>query len=185
MLEQIYKEFRAGMAKSCEMLEGEFARLRTSRANPAILDGIRVNYYGTPTPLKQVANISVPEPRQLVVQPWDRSVLPEIEKAILRSELGLNPKVEGNLIRLQIPPLTEERRRELVRLCGKLTEEARVAVRNLRREANEQIKHREKDKKISEDDAKTGNKKVQELTDDYIARLDELFKKKEAEILDK
>lgn len=185
MLDRIYKEQEAKMAKSVEVLESEFARIRTSRANPAILDAVRVNYYDTPTPLKQVASISVPEPRQLLVQPWDRSLLPEIEKAIQRAELGLNPKVETNLIRIQIPALSEERRRELVRLCNKLTEDARVAIRNLRREANEQVKRAEKDKEISEDDAKTGTRRIQELTDGFIAKLDDLFAKKEAEILER
>ncbi len=184
MLDKLYKDFRAKMAKSVEVLEGEFSRIRTSRANPAILDGVKVDYYDTPTPLKQVASVSVPEPRQLVVQPWDRSILQEVEKAIHRSELGLNPQVEANLIRIQIPPLTEERRRELVKLCGKLTEDARVAVRNIRREANDGVKKLEKAKDISEDDAKTGNKKVQEMTDEFIAKLDELLKKKEAEVLE-
>ena len=185
MLENVYKDFRAKMAKSVEVLESEFARIRTARANPAILDGIRVEYYGNPTPLKQVASISVPEPRQLVIQPWDQNLLPEVEKAIQRSELGLNPKVEANLVRIMIPSLTEDRRRELVRLCNKLTEDARIAVRNLRREANDAVKKLEKGKDISEDDAKTGTKKVQELTDEHIARLDELFKLKESEILEK
>jgi len=185
MLENVYKDFRAKMAKSVEVLESEFARIRTARANPAILDGIKVEYYGNPTPLKQVASISVPEPRQLVIQPWDQNLLPEVEKAIQRSELGLNPKVEANLVRIMIPSLTEDRRRELVRLCNKLTEDARIAVRNLRREANDAVKKLEKGKDISEDDAKTGTKKVQELTDEHIARLDELFKLKETEILEK
>lgn len=185
MLEQVYKEYRAKMAKTLEVLEGEFARIRTARANPAILEGVRVNYYDTPTPLKQVASISVPEPRQLVVQPWDRSLLPEIEKALHRAELGLNPQVEASLVRLQIPPLTEERRRDLVKLCGKLTEDSRVAVRNLRRDANEAVKKLEKDKKISEDDSKAAAKKVQVFTDEYIGKLDELLKKKEAETLEK
>jgi len=185
MLEQVYRDFRAKMAKTIEVLEGEFARIRTARANPAILDGVRVNYYDTPTPLKQVASISVPEPSQLDDQPCDGTVLPEIEKAIHRAELGLNPKVEANLIRLQIPALTEDRRKELVRLCGKLTEDARVAIRNLRRDANEAVKKLEKDKKISEDDSKAGSKKVQEFTDEHIRKLDELLKKKEAEVLEK
>ncbi len=184
MLEKLYAEYRAKMVKSIEVLEGEFSRIRTSRANPAILDGVRVNYYDTPTPLKQVASVSAPEPRQLTVQPWDRSLLPEIEKAILRAELGLVPKVEANLIRIPIPPLTEERRRELAKLCGKLTEDARVAVRNVRREANEAIKRLEKDKKISEDDSKLAVKKVQEMTDEFIKKLDELLRRKEAEIME-
>jgi ribosome recycling factor len=185
MLEKVYAEYKARMGKSIEVLETEFARIRTARANPAILDGIKVDYYGTPTPLKQIASISVPEPRQLLIQPWDRNALGEIEKAIQKSELGLNPRVEANLLRIAIPSLTEERRRDLVKLCGKLTEDARIAVRNIRREANEQVKKLEKDKQISEDDSKTAVKKVQELTDDYIARLDKLFKTKEAEVLER
>ncbi len=185
MLEQVYTDFSDRMSKSVGVLEAEFARIRTSRANPAILDGIKVDYYGTPTPLKQVASVSVPEPRQLVIQPWDRSVLPEIEKALHKSDLELNPQVEANLVRIRIPPLTEERRRDIVRLCGKLTEEARIAIRNLRREANERVKKLEKDKEITEDDAKTGTKKVQELTDEHIAKLDELLKQKETEVLER
>ena len=135
MLDNVYTEYRQKMTKTIEVLETEFARIRTARANPAILDGVKVDYYGQPTPLKQVASISVPEPRQIVVQPWDRSVLAEIEKALQKAELGLTPKVEANLIRLPIPALTEERRRELAKLCAKLTEDSRIAVRNLRREA--------------------------------------------------
>ena len=185
MLEKVYSEYRGKMQKTLEMLETEFARIRTARANPAILDGVKVNYYDTPTPLKQVASVSSPEPRQLTVQPWDRSLLPEIEKAIQRAELGLTPKVEANLIRVPIPALTEERRKELAKLCGKLTEDARVAVRNIRREANDAVKKLEKDKKISEDDCKVGTKKVQELTDDFIKKLDELLHRKEAEIMEK
>jgi len=185
MLDKVYADCRAKMAKTIEVLEAEFARIRTARANPAILDGVKVEYYGTPTPLRQVANVSVPEPRQIVVQPWDRSILPEVEKALLKTELGLTPKVEANLIRIPIPALTEERRRELVKLCAKLTEDSRVAVRNLRRDANEAIKRLEKDKKITEDDSKTGTKKVQEMTDEYVKKLDELLRRKEAEVLEK
>ncbi|MFO7638644.1 MAG: ribosome recycling factor [bacterium] len=184
MLDEVYVEFEARMDKSVEVLESEFARIRTARANPAILDGIKVDYYGTPTPLKQMASISVPEPRQLVIQPWDRNSLQEVERAIQKSELGLNPKVEANLIRIAIPALTEERRRELGRLCGKLTEDARIAIRNLRREANDYVRKLEKQKDISEDDCKTATKRIQELTDQYIARLDELFTAKESEILE-
>lgn len=185
MLDKVYSEYRGRMQKTIELLEAEFARIRTARANPAILDGVKVDYYNTPTPLKQVATISVPEPRQIVVQPWDRTILPEIEKALLKAELGLTPKVEANLIRLPIPPLTEERRRELVRLCAKLTEDSRIAVRNLRRDANDAIKKLEKEKKITEDDTKTGTKKIQEMTDEFINKLDELLKKKEAEIMER
>jgi len=173
------------MNKTIEVLSGEFARIRTSRANPAILEGIKVNYYDTPTPLRQVANISVPEPRQLVVQPWDRTILPEIEKAILKAELGLTPRVEANLVRIPIPPLSEERRRELVKLCAKLAEDARVAIRAVRRDVIEEAKKLEKEKKISEDDAKLAQKKVQEITDEFIKKVDELFEKKQAEIMER
>ena len=185
MLDNVYSEYRQKMTRTIEVLETEFARIRTARANPAILDGVKVDYYGQPTPLKQVASISVPEPRQIVVQPWDRSVLPEIEKALLKAELGLTPKVEANLIRLPIPALTEERRRELAKLCAKLTEDSRVAVRNLRREANDAVKKLEKDKKITEDDSKTGTKKIQEITDEFIKKLDGLLERKETEVLEK
>lgn len=185
MLEKVYSEYRGKMQKTVEVLETEFARIRTARANPAILDGIKVNYYDVPTPLRQIATVSVPEPRQIVVQPWDRTMLPEVEKAIQKAELGLTPKVEANLVRIPIPALTEDRRRDLAKLCGKLTEESRVAVRNLRREANDTVKKLEKDKKITEDDSKTGTKKVQEMTDEYVKKLDELLKKKEAEILER
>ncbi|MBM3314308.1 ribosome recycling factor [candidate division WOR-3 bacterium] len=185
MLEKLYADYKAKMARAVEVLEAEFARIRTARANPAILDGVKVNYYDTPTPLKQVASISVPEPRQLVVQPWDRTVLQEIEKALLKAELGLTPRVEANLVRIPIPALTEERRREISRLCAKLTEDARVAVRNIRRDANEAVKKLEKDKEVSEDECKVGQKKVQEFTDDYIRKLDEVLRRKEAEVMER
>ncbi len=185
MLEKIYNECRTKMNKAVEVLAGEFARIRTARANPAILDSIKVNCYNTLTPLRQVASITAPEPRQLVIQPWDRNLIPEIEKAILKAELGLTPKAEANLIRIPIPPLTEERRKELVKLCAKLTEEARVAVRNVRREVIDEIKKLEKDKKISEDDSKIAQKKVQEITDEFIKKLDSLLEKKQAEIMER
>jgi len=185
MLDKVCAEYRGRMSKAVDVLEAEFARIRTARANPAILDGVKVEYYGTPTPLKQVASVSAPEPRQIVIQPWDRSIIADIEKAILKAELGLVPKVEANLLRVPIPALTEERRRELTRLCAKLTEDARVAVRNTRREANDAVKKLEKEKKITEDDSKTGVKKVQEMTDEYVKKLDELLRRKEAEVMEK
>ncbi|MEO0086243.1 MAG: ribosome recycling factor [candidate division WOR-3 bacterium] len=185
MLDKLYSDYRARMTKALELLEAEFARIRTARANPAILDGVKVSAYDSLTPLKQVASVSIPEPRQIVVQPWDRTLLPEIEKAILKAELGLTPRVDSGLIRIPIPPLTEDRRRELSRVCAKLTEDARVAVRNIRRDANEHVKKLEKDKKISEDDAKKAQKKVQDMTDEFIKKLDELLRKKEAEIMEK
>lgn len=184
MLETIYSDIKNRMRKTIDLLSQELARIRTARANPAILDGVKVSYYNSQVPLKQLATISVPEPRLLVIQPWDKQALGEIEKAIYRADLGLAPVSNGNTIRIPIPALTEERRKDLVKLCSKLTEDAKVAIRNIRRDANEEIKKAEKDKKISEDDAKQGQKKIQEFTDDNIKLLDELFKKKEKEILE-
>jgi len=183
-MKETLAESEVKMKKTVELLAGEFSRIRTARANPALLDGIKVDYYGVSTPLKQIASIGVPDPRSLVIQPWDKNVLPEIEKAIQKSDLGLNPNVEANLIRIAIPTLTEERRKELVKLVSRLTEENRVAVRNIRREAIEQFKKKEKDKDISEDDMHRGQKEVQELTDKYVKELDEIFARKEKEILE-
>jgi len=183
-MKEILQDSEKKMKKTIELLASEFSRIRTSRANPALLDGIKVDYYGTPTPLKQIASIGVPDPRSLVIQPWDKSILQEIEKAIQKSDLGLNPSVEANLIRISIPALTEERRKELVKLVSRLTEDSRVSVRNIRREAIDGFKKKEKDKDISEDEMHQGQKKVQELTDKYIKELDVLFGKKEKEILE-
>ncbi|MEO0092249.1 MAG: ribosome recycling factor [candidate division WOR-3 bacterium] len=185
MLEEKYKQIKEKMQKSVDLFSLELSRIRTARANPAILDDVKVDYYGTLTPLKQLASISVPEPRQLLIQPWDRSAIPEIEKAILKSELGLNPIVETNLIRIPIPPLTEERRKELVKLCHKLSEDAKIAIRNIRRDGNEDIKKLEKDKKISEDDARIAQKKIQDFTDEFIKTVDKLFAQKEKEIMER
>ncbi len=184
MLEEIKRGAREKMQKSLDLLSSEFTRLRTGRANPALLDGIKINYYNSLVPLKQIASITTPEPKLLVIQPWDKSAIPEIEKAILKTELGLNPQVEGNLIRIPIPPLTEERRKELVKLASRLAEDTKIAIRNIRRDANEEIKRKEKQSEISEDDAKTGIKKIQELTDEFIKLVDETLKKKEKEILE-
>jgi ribosome recycling factor len=185
MLETVYKTIKDKMQKTNDLLSLELSKIRTARANPVILDEVKVDYYSSVMPLKQIASISAPEPRMLVIQPWDRNALPEIEKALQKAELGLNPIMEANLIRLPIPPLTEERRKELVKLCHKLAEDTKVAIRNIRREGNEQIKKLEKDKKVSEDDTEVGNKKIQEFTDDYIKNIDNLFLKKEKEILEK
>ncbi len=183
-MKEILAESQVKMKKSIELLAGEFSRIRTARANPALLDGLKVDYYGVPTPLKQIASIGVPDPRSLVIQPWDKNIIPSIEKAIQKSDLGLNPNVEAALIRISIPPLTEERRKDLVKLVSRLTEEAKVAIRNIRREAIEQFKKKEKDKEISEDEMHRGQKDIQELTDKSVKELDELFAKKEKEILE-
>lgn len=184
MLNQVYQEMERKMAKAAEALKAEFAGIRTGRANPALLEGIRVQSYGALVPLNQVAGVSVPEPRLLVIQPWDKSALSEIEKAILKSELGLTPMNDGRVIRLPIPPLTEERRRELSKVVKKMAEDHKVAVRNIRREANDEIKKLEKDKKISEDDSKKALEKTQELTDKAIKGIDEVLAKKEKEIME-
>jgi ribosome recycling factor len=162
----------------------DFAVVRTGRANPAILDRVSVSYYGTPTPISQLATVSVPEPRLITIQPWDRSSLKEVERAILQSDLGLTPMNDGQIIRLAIPPLTEERRKDLVRLVRKEAEDKRVAVRNIRRDANDQLKALQKDGDISEDEAKRAEKQSQELTDKYIKEIDALLQTKEQEIME-
>ena len=172
------------MNKALGDLHREMATIRTGRASPTILEGVRVSYYGTPTPLNQLANMSVPEPSLIMIQPWDVSQIGAIEKAILASDLGLNPANDGKLIRLAIPALTEDRRKELVKHLHHMVEQHRVAVRNVRRDANEHLKHLERDKKISEDDHHRAHDSVQKLTDSMIARLDEAGKAKEAEILE-
>lgn len=184
MLEEIYKETKEKMGKTKELLAHELLKIRTGRASPAILEGIKVEYYGTEIPLRQIASISAPEPRLLVIQPWDKNALPDIEKGIYKAGLGLTPQNDGNVIRIAIPPLTQERREELVKLCAKITEDSKIAIRNIRRDAKEKIKRLEKDKKISEDDARNGEKKIQEYTDDYIETLDGLLEKKRKEILE-
>ncbi len=185
MLEDKYKQIKDKMHKTTDLLSLELSKIRTARANPAILDEVKVEYYGSAVPLKQIASISAPEPRMLVIQPWDRNALAEIERAIQKAEIGLNPQVEANLVRIPIPALTEERRKELVKLCHKLAEDTKVAIRNIRREGNEQIKKMEKDKQITEDDSKVATKKIQDFTDEYIKNIDTLFQKKEKEILEK
>ncbi|MEW6623250.1 MAG: ribosome recycling factor [Bacillota bacterium] len=184
MISEILKEAEERMKKSIEALRKEFASIRAGRANPAILDRIRVDYYGAPTPINQMANISVPEPRLLVIQPWDKSIIGSIEKAILKSDLGLNPNNDGTVIRIAIPQLTEERRKELVKMIKKKAEEFRVDIRNIRRDANDQVKMFEKDGEISEDDARKGIVKIQELTDKYIEKISEVLNNKETEILE-
>jgi len=162
----------------------EFAGVRTGRATTALLEGVRVDAYGTPTPVNQVASVSVPDPRTLVIQPWDQSLLRQIEKAIQKSDLGLTPANDGKIVRLTIPPLNEERRKQLAKAVGKLAEEARVAVRNVRREAKEKVRALAKDKKLSEDDEKRSEAELQKLTDRFVQKVDELLKKKEQEILE-
>jgi ribosome recycling factor len=175
---------RQRMDGAIEALRREFAGVRTGKASPALLDTIRVDAYGSMLPLNQVGSVTAPEARMLMVQPWDKSLIKATEKALRESDLGLNPSNDGQVIRIPIPPLTEERRKEYVRLLHKLTEEARVAVRNVRRDANDEIKHRQKDEGLSEDDVRREQGEVQKLTDQYIAKIEELMKHKEAEIME-
>lgn len=172
------------MESAVEALRREFASVRTGKASPALLDTVRVEAYGSHVPLNQVASVSAPEPRMLVVQPWDRAMLGPIEKALQTSDLGLNPSNDGKIIRVPIPALTEERRKEYVRLLHKMTEDGRVAVRQARKDANDDIKRRQKDGDFSEDQAHREQDDVQKLTDGYIRQMDELLKHKEAEVME-
>lgn len=184
MIDDVINDVRARMQKAIDATRREFASLRTGRASPALLDHIRVDYYQTPTPINQLATIAVPEPRLLVIQPWDKSTTREIERAILKSELGLVPSSDGAVIRIPIPSLTEERRRDLVKIARKHGEEGRVAIRNLRREAKEMIEQFEESGDISEDESRRGLERLQQLTDETIAQLDRLLQAKEQEIME-
>ena len=172
------------MQSAIDVISEDFRHIRTGRANPAMLDGVHVDYYGTPTPVNQVATISTPEPRLIIITPWDKGQLGPISKAILNSDLSLNPSNDGQVIRLVLPNMTEDRRKEMVKLSGKKMEEGRIAIRNVRRDAIEHIKKIEKASEISEDDSKRGQEKVQKITDDYIAKLDRLHNEKVAEIME-
>ncbi len=178
------KDFKGRMQKSIEALKGELNRVRTGRASIALLDGIKVDYYGTPTPLNQVATLAVPESRLITIQPWDASIIGDIEKAILKSELGLVPTSDGKIIRISIPQLTEERRKELVKLVKRLGENAKIAIRNIRRDANEFVKKKEKEKEISQDEMKKNQEEIQKLTDDFIKEIDSMIAAKEKEIME-
>lgn len=185
MSEKLFAETRERMSKAVESVGREFARIRTGKATVSLLDGVKVEAYGSTVPLRQVANISVPEARLLVVQPWDKTLLGDLEKAIQSADLGLNPSNDGNLIRVPIPPLTEERRKEMVRYVHKLAEEGRVAVRNIRRDVNEHLKQQHKSGEISEDDYhRAHDKTIQEMTDDSIREIDQTLAAKEAELME-
>ncbi len=184
MIEETLEETTERMGKTISALESELKRVRTGRASLSLLDGIRVDYYGSQTPLNQMASLSVPESRLIVIQPWDVSGIKEIEKAILKSDLGLTPSSDGKLIRISIPPLTEERRKELVKVVSKMCEEHKIAARNIRRDANELLKGFKKDGDIAEDDAFKAQDQVQKITDTFIAKIDDIYKEKEKEILE-
>jgi len=184
MIADVKSKTTAGMVKALESFRRDLSKVRTGRASLALLDDIRVDYYGTPTPLNQVAALAVPEPRLITIQPWEKNLAGEIEKAILKSDLGLNPSSDGQLIRLAFPPLTEERRKEMVKQVKRLGEEAKIAVRNIRREGNDALKKFEKEKEITEDDLKRGEKEVQDVTDDYVARVDKVITEKEKDLME-
>ena len=179
----VQKDFETRMQAAVDALTREFASVRTGRANAALLDAVRVEAYGNMTPINQVASVSVPDPRTILIQPWDASQLKEIEKGIVKSDLGLSPSNDGKVIRLTMPTLTEERRKQLAKTVGKFAEDARVAIRNARREANDRMKALAKDKKISEDEERRGHDQIQKATDRFTAKVDELTKKKEHELL--
>ena len=184
MIEMIFDETKQNMGKRVEVLKQELTRLRTGRASLSLLDGIKVDYYGVQTPLNQVASLAIPESRLMTIQPWDNTVIGEIEKAILKSELGLTPMSDGKIIRISIPPLTEDRRKELVKVVRKTVESFRVAIRNIRREGNEDLKDLKKDGEISEDEAFKAQEKIQKITDEYIEMVDQIGSAKEKEILE-
>ncbi|HEY8495481.1 MAG TPA: ribosome recycling factor [Limnochordales bacterium] len=180
----LLREAEEKMKQAVQAARRDLAAIRTGRANPSLLDRVEVDYYGTLLPINQLASISVPEPRLLVIQPWDKNAVKMIEKAILKSDLGLTPTSDGNVVRIQVPPLTEERRKELARIARKEAEDKRVAVRNVRRDVNDAIKKLEKDGQLSEDECRRAQSQVQELTDRYIREIDDLLAAKEKEILE-
>lgn len=183
-MQAVLKEAEERMKKALASLDKDFARLRTGRASTSLLDGVRVDYYDTPTPLDQIASVSTPDSRTITIQPWDRKAFSDVEKAILKSDLGLTPVNDGKIIRISIPPLTEDRRKDLVKVAKKYAEEAKVAVRNIRRDANDALKKKKNDKAISEDEQHKGQDDVQKLTDAYIAKTDAVLATKEKEIME-
>jgi ribosome recycling factor len=184
MIDSIYQDTKESMEKAIAALKKELKRVRTGRASLSLLDGIKVDYYGTLTPVSQLATLAVPESRLITIQPWDVSVIKEIEKAVLKSDLGLTPTSDGKIVRIAIPPLTEQRRKELVKVVHKICEEHKVSIRNIRRESNEMIKELKKDGEVSEDEAFKSQDKIQKMTDEHIKLVDECYKEKEKEILE-
>ena len=184
MIDEVFSSAEHRMKRAVEFLQKDFAATRAGRASPGLLDKVQVDYYGTPTPISSLAGISTPEPRLLVVQPWDRTTISAIERAIQKSDLGLNPSSDGTVIRLVIPQLTEERRRDLVKQVHRRAEESRVTIRNIRREGHDEIRKAEKDKQISEDELKRATERLQKLTDGYIGQVDEMARRKEHEVLE-
>lgn len=183
-MDDILKEVSKKMDSALNNLRKEFSTIRTGKASPALLDAIRVEYYGTNVPIKQVANIGIPEPRLIVIQPWEQNMVPVIEKAIMASDLGLNPSSDGRVVRIPIPRLTEERRKELVKTVKNMGEDAKIAIRNIRREGNDMVKKQEKQNKITEDDKYKLLDDIQEITDKHTEKVDEIVEKKEKEMME-
>lgn len=184
MIKEVLSEARAAMDKAVKSLKREMAKVRTGRASVSLLDDVKVDYYGVPTPLSQVATLSVPEARLITVQPWEKNLIPDIEKAIFKADLGLTPSSDGQLIRLPVPALTEERRREMVKIIKRMSEDAKISVRNARRDANETLKMLEKEKEITEDDLKRSEKDVQQVTDEFVSTIDSVVQSKEKEVME-
>jgi len=184
MIQELRQKTSERMQGAIDALKKEFASIRTGRASMALLDGIVIDYYGTPTPVQQLASLSIPESRQIAIQPWEQKLIPEIEKAIMKSDLGLTPMNDGKIIRINIPILTEERRKQLVKLVKKRAEESKIAVRNIRRDSNEGLKKLEKEEHVSEDEVKKEHDEIQKITDSFIKRIDELAEHKEKEIME-
>ncbi|QOR36029.1 ribosome recycling factor [Clostridium sp. 'deep sea'] len=184
MIKEVLADCESRMQKTIKVFEGDLKSVRAGRATPSLLDKITVEYYGSSVPIKQVGNVTAPEPRLLVIQPWDKTVIPLVEKAILQSDLGLNPNNDGTVIRLNIPQLTSERRQKLLKVIRKMAEECKIAVRNIRRDANDEVKMLENEKEITEDDSRRGLEQVQDLTNKYVKETDVVLKKKEEELLE-
>jgi len=183
-MEDVFQDCRDRMEKALQTLQKDFAKLRTGRATTSLVDDIHVDYYQMPTPLNQLASISIPDSRTIVIQPWDKSSIGNVEKAIMKSELGLNPINDGKVIRINIPALTEERRKELAKVAKKYTEDTKVAIRNIRREANDALKKRKNNKEISEDDMYSGQEQIQKITDEYVSKSEKAREDKEKEIME-
>ncbi len=183
-MESVYNDCKDKMEKAIKSLEKDFSKLRTGRASTSLVEDLVVDYYHTPTPLNQLASISIPDSRTIAIQPWDKSSIGNVEKAIMKSDLGLNPINDGKIIRINIPPLTEERRKELVKVAKKYTEDTKIAIRNIRREANDTLKKMKNDKELSEDEMHKAQEQVQKLTDDFVGKSDDLLSEKQKEIME-
>ncbi|MCD6581380.1 MAG: ribosome recycling factor [Desulfuromusa sp.] len=184
MINEVLSEARDAMDKAVKSLRKEMSKVRTGRASLSLLDDVKIDYYGVPTPLSQVATLAVPEARLMTIQPWEKNLIPDIEKAIFKADLGLTPSSDGQLIRLPVPALTEERRREMVKIIKRMSEDSKISVRNARRDANENLKMLEKEKEITEDDLKRSEKDVQQLTDEFVGTIDSVVQNKEQEVME-